>query len=127
MFQSHNIYTDDGRYCLSALITNKGYESPSFYELPNGDNDLTQDHVIIDRTEFLLEEFYPIIKKLSAEEDPDYTDFENWLNGVNNIAEYIDEKPICFDYSYFPEFVEMIETAYKIGFFVHDNPNIKIL
>lgn len=99
MFKTYSIASDDNRYVLSALITNKGFEMPSLIENPCENNYLTSEYFIADCEDWLINTFYPKIKE--CVEDDDYSNFDEWYN----------------ENTYFGELCDMFEEAIKVGFF----------
>lgn len=108
------ISNEDGRYNVSALLTNKGYEWPSLFESSHPDNNLTEDKSLADSPSFLINEFYPKAKECVLNDD--YSTFNDWWKSTydkesdSNSFSPLSDKAIA-------EIYEIIEEAEKTGFF----------
>lgn len=114
MIKILTISTEDGRYNVSAILTNKGYEMPSLYESTHPDNNLKEDKPLIDLLSFLRDEFYPRAKECVLNDD--YSQFNDWWKltyereGDEKSFSPLSDKAIA-------EIYEILEEAEKTGFF----------
>lgn len=116
MYKTLIIATDDGKFELYALLTNKGYEMPSLIEKPHATNYVDNYEMIADNPTFLKETLLPALKECLATQD-----YNAFLLKIGSLTakegednyNFVGLKPWIAD------LVQIIEEGDNMGFFNH--------